>query len=452
MAKDNPALRWAVGTFLVGRIAFSAWAMIVVLLNLFLVSNLTLFGAPVVAVFDLRTSERAVFARVLDGRELFFRPASPNIVDAQTNSVWDLNGSAISGTLAGSQLQASHYPLEDIFPYRGVKASSNVLLAIWQRFDTNWYLKIAERGYAADDGSTVYFPLYPLLIRVVGTVLGDNLLAALLISNAALLGVFYLLYQTASVFADPRRALVYLLIFPTSFFLFAAYTESLFLLFSLASLREGTRANWGRAGIWGALAALTRLQGVLLIVPLAYLYATRNHALSEAEGTQHASRITHHVPRGLALLLIPLATASFLLYSNLSLRGAYESQLHARFVMPWENIGAAVALLASGRASFIDALNLSATLGFGAMLVAVWRKMPREFALYALLMFLAPLFRMTTEQPLVSMMRYVIVIFPVFMLWAKWGENAWVNRAILYLSFPLLLYLSAQFVMWGWVG
>jgi len=67
-------------------------------------------------------------------------------------------------------------------------------------------------------------------------------------------------------------------------------------------------------------------------------------------------------------------------------------------------------------------------------------------------MFLAPLFRMTTTQPLVSMMRYALAIFPVFILWGVWGKNAWVNRAIIYPSLLLQLYLSAQFVMWGWVG
>jgi hypothetical protein len=86
------------------------------------------------------------------------------------------------------------------------------------------------------------------------------------------------------------------------------------------------------------------------------------------------------------------------------------------------------------------------------MLIPVWRALPREFALYATVMFLAPLFRMTTTQPLVSMLRYVLVLFPMFMLWARWGKNGWVNRAVIYVSFPLNLYFSAQFWMWGWVG
>jgi hypothetical protein len=67
-------------------------------------------------------------------------------------------------------------------------------------------------------------------------------------------------------------------------------------------------------------------------------------------------------------------------------------------------------------------------------------------------MFFAPLLRMTTSQPLVSMVRYVLALFPVFIVLGGWGRNAWVNRLLVYSSVPLQLYLSAQFLMWGWVG
>ena len=465
--------RWAIGAFLVARVAYSLWAVVVIQLNPMIVSNLDLFGAPVVAAFNLQTSAHSAFSRLVDGRKLHFRAAPPNMMDTETGTVWGLDGSAVSGTLVGAGLQSSLYTTEDVFPYRGVAPTSNILLSPWQRFDTNWYVKIAERGYSAEDGSTVYFPLYPLLIRVVGTVLlGQYLFAALLISNLAVIGVFYAMYQIANGSAGPdnaARTVAFLAIFPTGFFLFGAYTESLFLLFALLSLREGTQAHWGRAATFGALAALTRLQGVLLVVPLAYLWR------SERRGAGDASAIAQQGSRGplpfrwfsdggglgwaLMLIAIPLATGAFLIWQylfvgNASLVGAYEGQLHARFVMPWENVAASFALIAGAQASFVDILNLLVTILFGVMIAVIWfrRCVPRAFVLYAALMYLAPMFRMTTTQPLVSMARYVVVLFPVFMAWGAWGRNAWVNRAIVYLSFPLSLYLSAQFVMWGWVG
>jgi len=211
---------------------------------------------------------------------------------------------------------------------------------------------------------------------------------------------------------------------------------------------------------------LTRLQGVLLVVPLAiwgFRFQVSGSRLEVQSSritqyairhTQYAIRHTQYAIRNMryAILLIPLATLAFLAYTNLALLASYEGELHARFVLPWENLAAALALIVDGRASFIDGLNVLATLGFGALLIAIWRAVPREYAVYALLMYLAPLFRMTTLQPLVSMDRYVLAIFPVFIWLGARGQNAWVNRAVVYLSFPLQLYLSAQFVLWGWVG
>ena len=444
---DDPAWRLALSIFLAARIVLSAWAFAVSALIPLAVSNLDLHGEPVVTMFDLRTSTRAVFSRVLDGKELHFRAAYPNLMDLETNSLWDTSGRAVSGERTGAQLSASKYSAEEVFPYRGVAPTPNTLLAPWQRFDANWYLKIAQRGYG-DDGSSVYFPLYPFLIRIIGNLLlGNELLGAILISNLAVVGVLYFFYQMALELSDAssaKRATAFLMIFPTAFFLLAPYTESFFVLCALASLHEARHARWGRAGVWGACAALARLQGALLIVPLAYL-AWREFRRGENAATFYVLRFT-------SLLLIPFATLAFFAFTHASLLNAYESQLHARFVMPWENVGAAIALIANAHASLIDILNLLVTFFFGAIVILVWARLPRELGLYAAMMFLAPLFRMTTEQPLVSMFRYVLVIFPAFILFGRWSANAWAQRATVYLSIPLQLFLSAQFFLWGWVA
>ncbi len=441
----SPAWRWAVGVFAVARAWFLLWPLAITLIIPVVVQNVELFGEPVLAAFDLTSSARHVYSRQVEGRTLTFRASERGFVsDTQTGSVWSLReGRAVAGAYAGRTLRASAYSAEDVFPYRDVRAASHPALALWQRFDANWYLKIAQRGYSADDGSTVYFPLYPMLIRAVGTLLfGNDLLAALLLSNVALIGVLYLLYQIASELVGDdvaRRALVYFAIFPTAFFLFAAYTESLFLLFALGALQAGRRGRWWWAGTLGALAALTRLQGFLLVVPLVYLWFKRpSHSIRKAEA--------------LALLLIPVAAAAFIACTDLSLLASYEGQLHARFVLPWENLSAALTPVAGREASLVDALNLLATLLFGAMLFPIWKKLPPVFGLFATAMFLAPLFRMTTTQPLVSMTRYVLALFPVFVLFGVWGKNRWVERAIVYVSLPLSLYLSAQFFLWGWVA
>lgn len=445
------AWRWAIGVFLLARILYTGWSLVVLLLVPFVIQNLDLFGEPALTAFDLTTSERFVYARTVKGKPLTFQmQKQAQIVDAQTGSVWDLHEArAINGAYAGTLLARSGYGVKDLFPYRGVAASRVPVLAIWQRFDTNWFLKIAERGYSAEDGSTVYMPLYPLLIRVVGSLLfGNDLLAALLISNLAWVAVLYLIYRFTEDHFDEgaaKRALVYLALFPTAFFFLAAYTESLFLALAVGSLYAAHKDNLLWASLLGALAALTRLQGVMLLVPLAHIAWTQDGAPNFRTKGQRLQEL-------LPLWLIPLATLGYLLYSNLSLLSSYEGELHARFVLPWENVWLSSALILEGRASVPDVANLVVTLLFGAMAIMVWRTMPRALGLYTVLMFLAPLFRMTTTQPLVSMTRYVLVLFPVFMLFGLWGKNGWVNRAMVYPSVLLSLYFSAQFWMWGWVA
>lgn len=440
----SPEWRFAITTFVTARLALSLWSLVVAAMFPVAQQNLDLFGDPLLTVFNLRTGERYVYSRLVDGTVLTFRAIdAEHVIDEQTNSLWSIqNGEALSGGYTGKALTTSPHTAEEIFPYLGVSPAKNRLLSVWQRFDANWYLKIAVRGYEGSDGSTVYFPVYPLLIRILSSIM-PSLLAAILLSNLALIGVLVLCCRLFSNIVDittMRRALIYFLLFPTSFFLLGAYTESLFLLFTLASFYAASRGRWTWAALWGACAALTRLQGVLLVIPLAYMLWREKAAWREL------------ALRGLLLVLIPFATLSFLAFSNLSLLNTYQGTLNARFVFPWENIWAAVSVLLRGEGAIVDALNLIVTLGSIAMMLAVWRKLPFEYTLYAFVMLAAPLFRMTTLQPLVSMMRYAVVIFPIFIVLGMWGKNPWVNRLILYTSVLLQLYLSAQFILWGWVA
>ncbi len=461
LRRINPAWRAALLAFVIARLVLTGWSLLVFFLFPTAVQNLDVFGTPVLAAFDLATSERYTFAREFDTTTLSFRPgATGNVIDLQTGSVWSLRkAQAVNGEYAGVPFRQSPYTSEDVFPYRGVASQPSVLLALWQRFDTNWYLKIAQRGYAVNDGSVAFFPLYPLLIRLAGTLcFGNDLFAALLISNLAAIGVFHFVYRMADQLAYPQaaaRTVLFLAVFPTSFFLLAGYTESLFLLLALGSLDAATRHRWTTAGLLGALAALTRLQGVLLIVPLLYLWWQQMRT-SNAQ-SPNALDLYVALRQAAPLALIALATAALFLWQYVTvdrafLLSSYEGQLHARFVLPWDNIAEAVRLWIAGRASLIDILNFVATLLFAIMTAVVWLRLPRSYGLYTLVMFLAPLFRMTTTQPLVSMLRYVVVLVPVFVVWGIWGRSAWVNRAVVYLSFPLALYASAQFILWGWVG
>src|SRR5512146_2467852 len=104
-----------------------------------------------------------------------------------------------------------------------------LLIAPWQRFDTVWYLRIAQWGYSGSDASGAYFPLLPILMRALGTLLGTNyLLAGLLINTVAVFCGFVLLYRLVVELADQKtaeRALLLWVTFPTAFYLFSGYAE-----------------------------------------------------------------------------------------------------------------------------------------------------------------------------------------------------------------------------------
>ena len=453
-----PAWQFALSGFVLARLALTFWSLVIFSIFPMTLQNLDLFGEPVLAIFDLTTSERFAYLRQVDNVVLTFQAVDlSHMKDMQTGSIWSLReGRAVLGAYAGRVLNPSVYSAEQIFPYQGVSPEKSILLAVWQRFDANWYLKIATRGYG-NEGSTVYFPVYPLLIRAFVRIFGNPMLAAILISNFALIGVLVLLYYlTAGIIGvvSARRAIVYILLFPTAFFMMAAYTESLFLLFTLGSLLAAMRRQWPFAIMLGTLAALTRLQGVLVIAPLAYMLWRQVQAGAKGSnpGAKTSLAVVDYILRSLPLLVIQSATIIFLAFTNLSLLNAYRGELHAKFVLPWDNVLASISLLMSGQGSFVDALNLIITFGLGVMMFVIWKKLPFEYTLYSLLMLVAPMLRMTTTQPLVSMSRYALAVFPMFIVWADWGQKPWVNRAIVYLSLPLQLYLSAQFFLWGWVA
>jgi hypothetical protein len=322
----------------------------------------------------------------------------------------------------------------------------NPLLALWQRFDTNWYLAIATRGYGTIVGDAHFPPLYPALIRCLGALGGNYLVAALIVSNLALIAALGVFYQTAREMGDAgaaSRATAYLLLFPTAFFFFGAYTEPLFLFVALLALRTMQKGAWLRTGFLIFCAILIRLQGVALLVPLVYV-------------VWRARPFDQKMARLVSLALPAIAIALYLLVrvagGDPALIPTAEANLRARLAPPWENYFYALQTFASARFNLADVLNFLTTTLFVLALVFGWRRLPPAFALYAAASIIVLTMRLVEMQPLNSMSRYALTLFPIFVLLGVWSKSGWVQRAIVYPSFALALYLSAQFLMWGWVG
>ena len=332
--------------------------------------------------------------------------------------------------------------------YKGVAVETNPWLAPWQRWDTPQYQAIAERGYSAFDTALFTPPLFPLLEHLVSVLVGGNtLLAGMLLSGVACLLCLLALYRLASFeFNDQalaRRAVLFLAIFPASFFLYAPYTESLFLLGAMLALLSIRLKKWGWAGLWGAVVALSRTPGVLILVPLAWA------SWSAWRSGDHKSWLAP----GLALAgaaLFPIYVFFGLHLSPLEILAAVGRGGSLAF--PGWNIVAAAIRILHGQLVEENLIELIFTLLFIFLTIFIWKKLPRLYGVYAVTLMLLFLARLGSPQPLVSMARYVIEIFPAFLVLAAWGRRPGINRLILYLSWLGLLFFSAQFAIWGWVG
>lgn len=344
-------------------------------------------------------------------------------------------------------------PDPDLRPYVGVAVESNPLLEVWQRWDTTHYQAIAERGYTSFGLALFVPPLYPVLMRGVSLVTGgDTLLAGILVSNVFyLLGLvawFRLVFREVGDRPAAQRAVVYLASFPTAFFFLAAYTEALY-LFAAVLMFEALRAEkWGWAGIGGALASLSRLPGVVIVAPLLYVAWEDCHTRRK-------------VRRGVwgAIGLTLLGAAIFPLYVWLGMGLPPWTPLLIQNIRnsgglawPGANLIAAAQQALSGQFVMTDVIDLTFFTTFILGAVPVWRKLPRVYGVYYLAVLALYLTRIAGSQPLLGIARYVLALFPLFMVLGQWGKNPWVNRLVLYASWAGLLFLAGQFAIWGWVG
>ena len=148
-------------------------------------------------------------------------------------------------------------------------------LEIWNHWDGPHYLDIARDGYVTQGDQRnwiVFYPLYPWAIRLFTLVLRNPLLSAFVVSALASVVAGLLLSRLTELDFDravSRSAVWFMFIFPTSYFFHIGYTESLFLALALGSFLAARRRAWWLAGVVGALACLTRVNGLVLIPALA---------------------------------------------------------------------------------------------------------------------------------------------------------------------------------------
>jgi len=335
--------------------------------------------------------------------------------------------------------------------YLGQAPLHDALLAPWQRFDALWYTAIAAHGYHAQDGSSVYFPLYPLLIRLAAPLLGGNgLLAALAVSNVCFAGLLLLLYRLVEGRhgeGAARRTVLLLCVFPTASFLLGAYTESSFLLLTVGCFVALDRERPLLAGVLAFLAALTRIQGAVLALPLLWV---------ALQGWRAGRR---DLRPWLAALLPLLATGLFTLYARLALHSGLATETLAQhwnmsINPPWVTLGNAWSALAARHwrifsyptGNWVDLLNIVLALGALALVLPARRLLGTPLWLYALVTWTVTL---SLHQ---STARYMLTVFPALIVLAVWARGRRLERIALLLGAPLMLFVAAEFVLWSFVG
>lgn len=155
---------------------------------------------------------------------------------------------------------------------RGVSGLEGNLNA-WMKWDALHYVNLVGLGYAGyTEGGAhlflVFFPLYVWLLRLVNLLLHNAMLTGMALSTLCYAGGCVYLYRLAALDYGrvvARRAVLFLSVFPYAFFFGGTMTEGLFLLTTAASLYHIRRHRWLAAGLWGMLAALTRMQGLLMV-------------------------------------------------------------------------------------------------------------------------------------------------------------------------------------------
>lgn len=180
----------------------------------------------------------------------------------------------------------------------------------WANLDGIHYLSIAQNGYLTYEQA--FFPLFPLLIRLVSNFLNYNyILSSIFIVHISLfitLVLFYKLVKLDYSDAIAKWSIVFLLFFPTSFFLGSIYSESLFLMLILGSFYAARKKNWILSGILGALASATRFVGIFMLPILI------NEWLLQKDIHTHKKGLNQERDMIIGLLLIPVGLFSYMLY------------------------------------------------------------------------------------------------------------------------------------------
>jgi hypothetical protein len=309
-------------------------------------------------------------------------------------------------------------------------------------------------------------------------VLGSPLIAGIVISSASSIGGLYFLHRLTAIDhgAEAARTTTWIVACsPAAVCLSAVYTEGLFLLLSVGSLYAARLGRWRLAAVAALLAGATRSAGVLLIVPLTilYLYGPRADRAPDAGAAGWRPRYRLRTDAGW-LAAAPIGLCTYLIYLGLTQGdplGAFTAQSEwDRVFAPlggiamgvWSALTGAVdlAAIATEGDQHLSALALSdysairnlAMLAFLAL--AAWltveahRRLPLAYVAYVLVSLALPLSVPASGNPLMSLPRFMLVAFPLWIALALWARERNAVRHVISVSTALMVIGTGLFSAW----
>lgn len=352
---------------------------------------------------------------------------------------------------------------------------------IWSHWDGEHYVMLATGGYLnpPEDVSPAFFPLYPLLVRSFAGLFGGPITEEALSVWGPLLSLLFLpfaLYFVYHIALDgwgrrvARGTVLILAFFPTTFFLNAAYTESLFLALSAGSLwAMRVRRDLLLACVLAGFASATRNVGVFLLAPLLYEWV----AGGGLRGGWSRGRW-----RGVYLALVPSGLLFYMGYLWVRFGDPllfYSAQQNwgRRATGPLATVDRAWTSAVQGAGKLLDpalwadptpgslANHLAAAGNFTNLLFFVFavvvllagaRDLPPSLTLYGLLLIAPATLFGTPQSPLMGTPRYILVAFPIFIVLGLLTHNRRLFNTLLALSTLLSLILCALFVSWRFIA
>ncbi len=325
-----------------------------------------------------------------------------------------------------------------------------LFMNMFAKWDSLHYMFIAENGYVNEGDPAnfiVFFPLYPVLVRLITFDFAYVNLSGLLVSNLFSVAAVVYLFKLAKLdYSDSvaEKAVLFLCVFPTAYFLSAVFTESLFLAVVIASLYYARQGKWGFAGALGLLASLTRLAGALMLPVLAVEYFHQKGWKPKAADWR--------------LLWVGLPVLGFVVYLliNYAVTGGFFTFMEIQRTHWYETFdplaGLVQALNWPSHSTFPDSLTVGyaqvafAGLGLFMILIGYFAKLRPSYQVYMLFNWMLAV----SISFWISVPRYVLTLFPMFIVLALASKKKVVTFGITAVSLMGLLFFTWLFASGAW--